>query len=1470
MKRLPKQLISMLIVLCMVASFFGVLASADTVTTATLVTDVSSLKAGDQIIIVASGNDYALSTTQNSNNRGQAAVTRVDASTVTVGADTQIITLEAGASDGTFAFSVGEGSYLYAASSSKNYLRTTSTLDGNASWAITIDAATGVAGIVASGTNTRNTMKYNKSSGLFACYASGQIDVTIYKVTGTGEGGDSGEGGDVVEPTGSTATLVTDGTKLNAGDQIIIVATDADFALSSTQNTNNRGQAAVVKGEGTVTYYDDAQIITLAEGAVEGTLALSVAEGSYLYAASNSANYLKTTATLDENASWNIDVDATTGIASIVAAGANGRNTLRYNSGSSLFSCYAPSNTMQDIAIYMVTDTEGTGGSTGGSGEEPDVPDTPDVTYTATLVTDGTILNAGDQIIIVAAEADFALSTTQNTNNRVAVAITKNEDSTVTFGADVQIITLAAGATDTTLSMTVGEGQYLYAASNSSNYLRTTTELTEDASWTINLDTTTYAAAIVAAGANSKNVVRYNSSSSLFSCYGVENTMGDVNIYMVADTANSGGATGGNGGTDVPVEPDVPEVPDADDFGAILVTDLSQLSIGDQIIIVAAGYDFALSSTQNTNNRGQAAVIKNTELNTLTFGSDTELITLESGNLDGTYAFGVGTSQFLYAPSSSSNHLKTDSELTDNGSWTISIDSATGIATITSAGTSTRNTLRYNSSSKLFSCYASNTEQPEVSIYLVTGSATSGDTTENVGDAGNSDSTCNHNWSNGVCTNCGEAYILMITNPTGYTSADQVVYNIVDGYIANWGARGEEILFLSTYATEFYTGEYTFAVLSDLAGGTSTSNAASSELYDALQALMGSKHVNYTKYSSSSNSMDARYFYLYTDCLNGDTTNVSTIYRGLLVNSAWDGGTTYNQEHIWPNSKCIGTTSTDIGDIMHLRPANPSENSSRGNTAYGESAGYYDPGLSVRGDVARTVLYLYTRWGNTNLFGSDGVIESLDILLKWIEEDPVDTWEMGRNDAVQSITGTRNVFVDYPEYAWLLFGEEIPADLTTPSGGESTEPVANDYYLIGYINGANYGCEEDYENMGQYKFVDGTLVATFDTDSYVFIKTGDNANWYMSQSYVTDTTGTFYNTSTGTSEKMLVPGGVELTFTLTVNDDGSLTLSYAGDLPCKHPIHNMDGLCIDCSQIVEHTYVDGICSICGAEQPVVIEPGYYVAGNFNGWIENDPAYKMTEYNGNYQAYFSIPAGVLELKVTDGTWDNNWPTENYKAYNGADATICVTFNPITKEITVDGLIECVHGNHDVDGNCTTCGAYIGHNFVDRMCVCGTGLNFYLEGYINGADYTGKDYYFTDDRIVLYLDVDSYIYVTDTEGNVYMTETYVDGISGTFYKGGTEKMFLAANTQHIIDLYVNEDGSVTLELYQIPEEPVVIPTLTLNYPTLAFEAEILYNAYFTVSDASSVVEFGMVTFSSRLVDGTIADAVDIIPGYATAGN
>ena len=271
----------------------------------------------------------------------------------------------------------------------------------------------------------------------------------------------------------------------------------------------------------------------------------------------------------------------------------------------------------------------------------------------------------------------------------------------------------------------------------------------------------------------------------------------------------------------------------------------------------------------------------------------------------------------------------------------------------------------------------------------------------------------------------------IVTTPTGYTSAQQVVYKKVNGTVVNWGARGEDCLFLTTYATAYYVGSYSWEMLSEFEGGTGMADAYGSDLYDALQSMMRSKHTKIQSYP------ETRPYYKYTDCVSNDYSQVSSFYSGKLVSSAWDGGATYNREHTWPDSKGLGGSDED--DIMMLRPTIPTENASRGNTAYGESRGFFDPGESVRGDCARIILYVFTRWGNYRyLWGASGVIEDLDTLLKWMEEDPVDTWEMGRNDAVQSITGVRNAFVDYPELAWMLFGRQVPEQMVTPSGNGAT------------------------------------------------------------------------------------------------------------------------------------------------------------------------------------------------------------------------------------------------------------------------------------------------------------------------------------------------------------------------------------------------------------------------------------------------
>ena len=153
------------------------------------VTNVSSLSAGDSVIIVAADYDFALSTTQQNNNRAATAITKSgDIAVIT--SDVQILTLEAGVSAGTFAFHTGSG-YLYAAgaanaTSGNNFLRTKTTLDSRGSFQISIDA-NGQTTVIAQTTETDRThMRFNNSNEpkIFSCYTSGSSVsnlVAIYK-----------------------------------------------------------------------------------------------------------------------------------------------------------------------------------------------------------------------------------------------------------------------------------------------------------------------------------------------------------------------------------------------------------------------------------------------------------------------------------------------------------------------------------------------------------------------------------------------------------------------------------------------------------------------------------------------------------------------------------------------------------------------------------------------------------------------------------------------------------------------------------------------------------------------------------------------------------------------------------------------------------------------------------------------------------------------------------------------------------------------------------------------------------------------------------------------------------------------------------------------------------------------------------------------------------------------------------------
>ena len=157
--------------------------------------------------------------------------------------------------------------------------------------------------------------------------------------------------------------------------------------------------------------------------------------------------------------------------------------------------------------------------------------------------------------------------------------------------------------------------------------------------------------------------------------------------------------------------------PTSDDDGTATVstwqlcTDVTELAVGDQIVIVVQSEEVALGTTQNTSNRSAASVTK--DGHTVTFGDDVQIITLENGVVENMFAFNVGTG-YLYAPSSASNQLKTHASIDENSSWSIVIDSSC-VANIVAQGESTRNVLMYNLASNLFSCYSS--AQEPVAIY---------------------------------------------------------------------------------------------------------------------------------------------------------------------------------------------------------------------------------------------------------------------------------------------------------------------------------------------------------------------------------------------------------------------------------------------------------------------------------------------------------------------------------------------------------------------------------------------------------------------------------------------------------------------------------------------------------------------------------------------------------------------------------
>ena len=137
----------------------------------TQVTNIDELEDGDALLIVG-GETYAMGD-QQTNNRKGVAVELNDNNDIDQPENVQKLVLVM--YEGGYYFYTGEDGYLYAASSSSNYLKTEVTPDANGNAKADISFADdGAAAIVFQGKNTRNELRFNPNNGspIFSCYGS--------------------------------------------------------------------------------------------------------------------------------------------------------------------------------------------------------------------------------------------------------------------------------------------------------------------------------------------------------------------------------------------------------------------------------------------------------------------------------------------------------------------------------------------------------------------------------------------------------------------------------------------------------------------------------------------------------------------------------------------------------------------------------------------------------------------------------------------------------------------------------------------------------------------------------------------------------------------------------------------------------------------------------------------------------------------------------------------------------------------------------------------------------------------------------------------------------------------------------------------------------------------------------------------------------------------------------------------------
>mgnify|MGYP003302189502 CR=1 FL=1 len=241
---------------------------------------------------------------------------------------------------------------------------------------------------------------------------------------------------------------------------------------------------------------------------------------------------------------------------------------------------------------------------------------------------------------------------------------------------------------------------------------------------------------------------------------------------------------------------------------------------------------------------------------------------------------------------------------------------------------------------------------------------------------------------------------------------------------------------------------------------------SSEQLKEALHQIIS----NHTVFPYTSSSTDTWDILQLSDQDPENHDNMILVYTGRSQDKGYRDGSgnysqyengngtqnnSWNREHVWPKSHGFPDEDDNAyTDVHNLKPSDRSVNSSRGTKDYDYGGSQHseasdcltdsdswEPSDFVKGDIARILFYMVVRYDpgydhNNNSFdlelvdyttpgNNDPILGKLSSLIQWHFDDPVDDFEINRNEVIFGFQQNRNPFIDHPNLVNFLWGENV-------------------------------------------------------------------------------------------------------------------------------------------------------------------------------------------------------------------------------------------------------------------------------------------------------------------------------------------------------------------------------------------------------------------------------------------------------------